>query len=621
METPSGSRKSRNTGLALGLLAALAVGLPLALGAASWAEGRVYDLLLRLRSDTPSPLVHLVCIDDGTFRALGDRNPNRSEIARAIVNLWAKGPSLIAMDLFFTGPAQDPKEDEDLERALSTAEVVLACNPAQDFMPLPRFETQSVGVASVDFLVDSDGILRSLPQPYVEPRPGGGLQLGRLPMALECARLTWFPKEPPAVRLSKDVLFLSNHSFPIRGRAWRIPFCGGDGTLPRLSFKEALKGGSAIPDVAGKVLLIGSVRPSQHDYFSVPLPRRLGTDEAASHAMAGVEIHGQALSALLKGESIVPLGPGWRLALFGLIAAVGTALIAYPLRPLPDVLIWIAFLGVLLAASVAGIRSGLALPLFSLGFTLLFYAAVSFSYHRYCDFMGKRAVERLFRRYVSPNIAKKLLENPDLVHLGGRRRVLTILFSDVRGFTSLSERIPPEQVSGLLNEYFTEMVQVLFKFDGTLDKFIGDAILGFFGDPVEQLDHPARALSCAVAMQEVADSLRKRFRQNGKPELHVGIAVHAGPVVVGNNGSVDNFVYTVIGDTVNLTSRLQGLAQRDDVILTKSTAEMIPGFKSLYEHEEVEPVRVKGKAEPIEILRVIGRTGARAEAARASSPA
>jgi|GEM_PF-3123771 len=618
MDLPSKSRRSRKAGLALGLAATLSVALPLALGAGAGAEGRAYDLLLRLRSGSPSPLVYLVCLDDDTFKALGNHNPSRSQVARAIANLWKRGPSLIAVDLLFTSVGREEAEDAELEEALASSETVLACNPDKGLKPLPRFQAQCVGLGSIDLLVDPDGILRSLPEPYMEPSPDRGLQLGPLPMALECARLVWFPKEPPKVRLDKETLFLGEHPFPIPGHAWRIPYCGGDGTLPRLSLKDALAGGSAIPDVKGKVLLVGSTRPSQHDYFAVPMPRRLKSDgrymEAASHAMAGVEIHGQALSALLEGKSIVPLAESWKWLLFAILASLGTALVAFPMKPLPAAMVWISLLAALFTAAAAGMRAGLALPLFSLALALLTFAAVSFSYHRYCDFMERKAVERLFSRYVSPNIARKLLENPDLVHLGGRRKVLTILFSDVRGFTSLSERIPPEQVSGLLNEYFTEMVRVLFKFDGTLDKFIGDAILAFFGDPIDQLDHSARALSCAVAMQEAAATLRERFRSEGKPELHVGVSVHTGPVVVGNNGSENSFVYTVIGDAVNLTSRLQGLAQKDDVILTKSTAELIPGFKGLFRHEDLEPVRVKGKAEPIEILRVLGRMqGVRSE--------
>jgi adenylate cyclase len=276
------------------------------------------------------------------------------------------------------------------------------------------------------------------------------------------------------------------------------------------------------------------------------------------------------------------------------------------MKPVASLGLWL-LLGVTIGAGgIVAMLHGRPLPLLGLSLTWLAYAGTSFSYHRYLDFRERKAVEKLFSRYVSPNIARVLLARPDLVHLGGRRKVLSILFADIRGFTSLSERLPPEVVSALLNEYFTEMTDVLFEFDGTLDKFIGDAVLAFFGDPVDQEDHPARAMACAVAMQKRAAALRDRFESDGKPAIHVGIAVHTGPVVVGNNGSADNFDYTVIGDAVNLASRLQALATADDVITTIRTIENIYEFKTRYAYEEMPPVQVRGKSEPIAIARVLG---------------
>jgi adenylate cyclase len=394
------------------------------------------------------------------------------------------------------------------------------------------------------------------------------------------------------------------------GHAWLIPFCGGDGTLPRLSFVTALKGGAALKTLKGTIVLVGSTRPIQHDFFSVPLPRRRtrsGTfEELGSNTMAGIEIHGQALSALLEKRSIVPVGPSMRWFLFGLLALLGTTLTIFPMKPVASLGLWL-LLGVTIGAGgIVAMLHGRPLPLLGLSLTWLAYAGTSFSYHRYLDFRERKAVEKLFSRYVSPNIARVLLARPDLVHLGGRRKVLSILFADIRGFTSLSERLPPEVVSALLNEYFTEMTDVLFEFDGTLDKFIGDAVLAFFGDPVDQEDHPARAMACAVAMQKRAAALRDRFESDGKPAIHVGIAVHTGPVVVGNNGSADNFDYTVIGDAVNLASRLQALATADDVITTIRTIENIYEFKTRYAYEEMPPVQVRGKSEPIAIARVLG---------------
>ncbi len=463
---------------------------------------------------------------------------------------------------------------------------------------------------SVELLTDQDGVLRSLPPPYQDPAPDGTTTL-TLPFALACARLAWFPAGPPEAKLEGRVLKIGDHTYP-RGRAgWLIPFCGGNGTLPRLSMKDVLDDKFPLQDLTGKVILVGSTIASVHDSFSVPFPEKLKAlgrfSTISTRTMDGIEIHGQALSALLLGQSITTPSPAGRAALFTLVALAGTALTMVPLKPALSLAVWLGLGILIIGGAVVAMRQGRALPLLALGLCWLAYAGVSFSYHRYRDFQEKRAVQRLFARYVSPNVAKELLINPDLVQLGGRRKVLTILFSDIRGFTNLSERIPPEQVSALLNEYFTVMTQVLFRYDGTLDKFIGDAVLAFFGDPLDQPDQSARALACAVAMQEEAAALRAKFEAEGKPTLRVGIAVHTGPVIVGNNGSETNFLYTVIGDTVNLTARLQGLAVKDDVITTVFTAERVPDFETLYQVEHLEPVMVKGKSEPIPILRVMGR--------------
>lgn len=601
-------RPSR-TGALLGLALAFLLALPLAWGAVSAGEGRVYDLLLRCRSNRPDPRVILVGIDDATFSALGGRMPTRAEEALVIERLWSAGASLIALDLFFVSP-RDGTEDAAFESALSKADTVLACSPTSGLQPVEAFRKRAVGVGSIDLLTDPDGVMRRLPPPFLQPAKDGSA-IPALPFALEIARLIWFPGGAPPARSDSHSLWLGQHPYPLATDGWLIPFYGGDGTLPRLSFKDAFDTGKPLPNMKDKIVLMGSTRPSQHDLFSVPFPTKLGTVHGfrttSTHTMAGVELHGQALSALLQGESIRPLTATANAVLFALLAAVGTLLTAFPFRPAFSVPIWASLGIILFGGAILAVRNGRTLPLLALGLCWLGYAGASLSYHWYRDFKEKRAVQRLFARYVSPNVARELLENPDLVQLGGRRKVLSILFSDIRGFTNLSERIPPEQVSALLNEYFTIMTQVLFRHDGTLDKYIGDAILAFFGDPLDQPDQAARALACAVAMQAEAAALRARSEAAGKPPLHIGIAVHTGPAVVGNNGSETNFLYTVIGDTVNLTARLQGLAVQDDVIITLDTAERIPDLRTLYRVESLDPVMVKGKSEPIPILRVLGR--------------
>jgi adenylate cyclase len=572
------------------------------------AERFIYDRLLRTRPVPADAPVVLVAIDEPTFAALG-HDPSRAELAEAITALWARHPALIGIDLLLLSPKDDAL-DAALEKAIASADCVLACSPAQGSYPISRFRKEAAGLGSIDLILDQDGILRGLPPPYTAVQEGR-LVIERLPFALECARRMWYPDSAPELELGQRGLKVGSHSYPLSEGRWLIPYRGGDGTLARLSFIDLLHGQKALQDLSGKVVLIGNTRAAAQDYKSVPLPaaagKMFGMKTISTHSMAGVEVHGQALAALLQNQSIASLSPKAASWLLGLLALAAAVLAVFPLRPFASALLWTSGACVLLASGIVGIRHGLALPLFSMVLSWGAYAGSSFAYHRYKDFSARRDIERLFGRYVSPNIARRLLADPSMVHAGGRKKILTILFSDIRGFTSLSEKLPPEKVTEILNLYFTEMMAVLFAHDGTYDKFIGDALLAFFGDPADQPDHAARALECAVSMQERAAALRARFAQAGLPALHIGIAINTGPVVVGNHGSKESWTYTVIGDAVNLASRLQGLAQHDEVILSEQTASAIDGLEERYVVEKMEPVMVKGKSAPIPIMRVLGR--------------
>ncbi len=596
--------------LALVLLPGAAVALALAAGLAVPAERVIYDQLLRARPLPPAPPVLIVAIDEKTFASLNHRAPDRAELARAISSIWEKHPALIGIDLLFSS-TKDEASDAAFEKALASSDCVLACSPAQSAYPIPRFRKEAAGLGSIDLLLDRDGILRGLPPPYTSLQDGR-MVIERLPFALECASLVWFPAAQPPAEAAKGGLNIGGHSYRLSGGRWLIPYRGGDGTLPRVSFIDVLNDPStALGDLSGKIVLIGNTTAAGQDYKSVPLPavvRQIaGMKTVSTHSMAGVEIHGQAVAALMQNISIATL-PSSELAwLFLILGAASASAALFPLRPLSAALLWSTGALILLVIGVVAMRHGLALPLFSMLLLWGAYAGSSFAYHRYKDLSARRDIERLFGRYVSPNIALKLLSDPSLVHAGGRKKTLTILFSDIRGFTSLSERLQPEQVTEILNLYFTEMMEILFAHDGTYDKFIGDALLAFFGDPVDQPDHAARALACAVEMQEGAARLRKRFQEKGLPPLHIGVAINTGPVVVGNHGSKESWTYTVIGDAVNLASRLQGLAQRDDVILSEQTASAIGGIELEYDTEKMEPVMVKGKSAPVPIIRVSGR--------------
>src|SRR3989338_1825912 len=187
----------------------------------------------------------------------------------------------------------------------------------------------------------------------------------------------------------------------------------------------------------------------------------------------------------------------------------------------------------------------------------------------------------MFSSYVTEKIVNELIKNPDMAKLGGERREITVLFSDVMGFTSFSEKHVPEDVVAILNEYLGEMTDIVLRWDGTLDKFIGDAILAFWGAPMRQENHAELAIKCALNMTNRLKDLQKKWQAEGKAMLDCGIGINTGEVIVGNIGAEGKKMdYTVIGDHVNLGSRVESLTKRYDIhiLITEFTMERIKDF-------------------------------------------
>jgi adenylate cyclase len=214
-------------------------------------------------------------------------------------------------------------------------------------------------------------------------------------------------------------------------------------------------------------------------------------------------------------------------------------------------------------------------------------------------------IKATFKRYLAPAVVEELLQHPEKLNLGGEARELTILFSDLVGFTSLSEGRTASELVTLLNEYFDEVGQAIVKRGGTLDKFAGDSVMCFFGAPMVQDDHRARALLSALDHLRVVDSLRMKWKALGRPLIDCRIGVNSGPVVVGNIGSRDGQDYTVIGDAVNLASRLEG-ANKEYGSRLMVSEESLKGCEALVVTRELDSLRVKGKEIPVRVLEVLG---------------
>ena len=215
----------------------------------------------------------------------------------------------------------------------------------------------------------------------------------------------------------------------------------------------------------------------------------------------------------------------------------------------------------------------------------------------------KEMIKRAFTRYVAREVVEEILKDPENLVLSGERRQVTVLFCDVRGFTPMSERLAPEEVVLLLNDFYNLMIETTFKYDGTLDKFLGDAVMAVFGAPMAHPDHSARAIRTALAMQEGITGLNERRAHDGKEAISVGIGVSAGEAVAGTVGTEDRMEYTVIGDSVNLAARLESNAKPGQILISHRTYERV---RDLVDARPLGRIRVKGKEEEIEVYEVLG---------------
>ncbi len=302
-------------------------------------------------------------------------------------------------------------------------------------------------------------------------------------------------------------------------------------------------------------MLLGADLPNQ-DRFRTPLSVLGG----AASTMAGVEIHAQSLAQLLDGERY-PAAATWIEVLILLAAAaIGCALPFTALSlPLKTVLGAVCVIGYTVLGFMWFAQGGVQLPL--LGPAAAFFLAASFgsAYARHEDRTEKRFVREAFQRYVSPAVIEHVLSDPRKLVLGGEKREMSFLFSDLASFTSLTEEQTPETIVSLLQEYFEGMLKIALDHGGTVDRLIGDSIAVFFNAPAEQPDHAQRAVRCALAVDRFCEAFRAERRERGLPLGVTRIGVHTGTAIVGNVGSAVRFHYTAHGDAVNTAARLESV--------------------------------------------------------------
>lgn len=472
---------------------------------------------------------------------------------------------------------------------------------------LPEFQKAAAGAGHFNPLVDFDGITRRVPM-IAEYK---GQYYESLSLAMVRALLGFpkvvpgFPEEAGGGYAAMEWIDLPSPRgtlrVPVDGNvATLVPYRGFQKSFDYIPAADVLADRVAAERLKGKVVLVGTTAPGLMDLRATPV----------GATYPGVEIHANLIAGMLEGT--VKHKPSFVLGIDVLVLLIaGSALVfLLPfLSPLRATLFGGLVLASLLSINFAFWHFGqMVLPLAS-GITLVAVIyGLNMSWGYFVESRTKRQFTELFGQYVPPELVDEMAKNPESYSMVGRKAELTVLFSDVRGFTTISEGLQPDQLAALMNEYLGAMTEVIRHHRGTLDKYIGDAIMAFWGAPVEDPQHAKNAVITALEMQKAMAVLNKRLAEKGWPEMKIGIGVNTGNMTVGDMGSPVRKAYTVMGDTVNLGSRLEGITKQYGVgiVVGEHTRDAL---KKEVVFRELDRVRVKGKDEPVAIYEPLGMEG------------
>jgi adenylate cyclase len=351
-------------------------------------------------------------------------------------------------------------------------------------------------------------------------------------------------------------------------------------------------------DFNGKIVLIGYTASGVDDTFLVPISNK---------AMPGVEIHANLVQSILLKDYISYQDDVSAILLIFLFALfTGLLLFRFKIH-IATILIIVIFVAYLLLSILVifdtyGIIMNILFPLFTIA---LVYIALVAIYYR-TEEKSRRWITSVFGKYVSPVVRDTLIKNPEKLNLGGEKRDITIFFSDIRGFTPISEKLDPEELTHLLNEYLTEMSEIIIENEGLVDKYMGDAIMAFWGAPLDQPNHAELACKSGLEMMEKLKELQKKWKKEGIPTFDIGIGLNSGEAIVGNMGSSKRFDYTVMGDNVNIASRLEGLNKTygTNIIISENTYKIV---KDKFKTKKLGTVKVKGKEKSISIYELLSK--------------
>ena len=619
---------------------------------------RTFDLFQTIapRADGPRPVV-IVDIDEASLSAYGQWPWPRTLVADLLARLFEWKSTAVAFDVIFPEPDRTspqeamkyfsnideatrdrllklPSNDDVLAKAIGNGRVVLGQSGTRSINTFASEVLPETGIATLGpdpgpYLIAFPNLLRNLPQ-LERASAGRGLftiaterdgMVRRVPLVMKAEGKVVAALSVDLLRVASGAggvlvrsdqsgvrsVVVSNFEMPTdqNARVW-IHFSPHDMTR-YVSAKDVINGKASPEQFAGKLVLIGTSAIGLLDLKTTPV----------HSAMPGVEVHAQLLEAALSKSLLNAPASAMTFELLAAAVAGLTLIVLAPMVSAIALFLMAALAGITILGGSWTLYSGyqtLIDPTFPLIAMLSVYTSVALvGYFR--EQSDRRRIRSAFSQYLSPSIVEQLANSPQKLVLGGEERNMTVLFSDVRGFTAISETFAddPQGLTALMNRFLTPLTNVIINRNGTIDKYMGDAIMAFWNAPLDDQIHELDACHAALDMIERVDSLnRERERESseaGAPfvPIKIGIGINTGHCVVGNMGSELRFQYTAMGDAVNLASRLEGQTALHGVpiLIGSRTAEAVFAQLALL---EVDLIRVKGKTGPEVIYAVVGRT-------------
>jgi adenylate cyclase len=571
-------------------------------------EARSYDLRFKsLRGPLPVQSdITVIAIDDKSIEALGRFPWTRQQYVRLLDQLESAKPRVLLFDVFFPEP-ENAQVDAALARAIERAgNVVLASTFAFDAEgqvtgrtgSLPALEAAAAGRGHINLRPEDDGVnRRNLLQIAYQDAATGQTRLMPalgLSAALFMLGADAFGAEPFRVWIGRGQELLRDVPVNGEGALW-INYLGSAGAYPRVSFVDVLEGRVDPALLRDKVVFLGATALGVYDMRVTPFHPNT----------PGVEVHAAVADNILSQRYIQRTGME---ALFDLLMILVIGFLSFYVtarmrlqRAIPVVVgLVVLYLGLAYWMFVQGHWVSMVYPPLMALLALLIGGGWRFMVLE----RSARQMRAIFSSYVSGKLVSQLERNPGAARIGGDSREVTVMFTDIKGFTTFSERNSAEVVVERLNEYLSAMVQIIHAHDGTVDKFMGDGIMAYWGAPLPQPDHARLALRCALAMKEKMVELTAIWRARGVDPFQIRGGVLSGRVVAGNIGSTgQKMEYTVIGDTVNQASRLEGAGKTYGIDFTvgESTMRLVEGDGEFH-FRRLDCVRVVGKSEPVELF-------------------